>query len=144
MQGDSFFANAQHYDPLSGNWINDRVQRIAEAVVAFHPELRLMWIPPNERPEGAKPYGVWHFPQNSHPYCIMLLDEAELDHRVIAQLATSQSATLDERLTALRESKEMLDRYEEQERRGALLEFAAALWKTPKHTYRHDGKVYQL
>lgn len=136
------------YDPESGEWVNETFQRVAEILSDFDPHLRLMWIPERQRTAfDLKPFALgWFTEGGTLEYIIMHLKEEEVNESLLAQVFQMRKNTED--LNGYLDSLEAAHnamRYKEQlDRTAESAEFAASLVKTPLHTYRARGKVFNL
>jgi hypothetical protein len=142
MAHEALLGNSVVFDPHSGQWINERFQRIAEIINDLSENLFLVWIPESERHDNdLQPYGVMHrHPQTHEEYIFMYLREDELDERVIARILESRSDNLLERLDHMETAKELLRLKEEADKREQMNDIARSMWKSRLHTYRHNGK----
>lgn len=140
-----YFGNAHILQP-DGNALSVKHQRIAEIINDLDENLRLAWIPPDQRSAFDKhPFAICHFPSDKEPYVVMTFGEDEVDERLIAKIImhdTRQGFTIDKldaeyRAHLLMQAK---DRMEEAEERH---EFAETVWKSPLHVYRHNGAEYR-
>lgn len=140
-----YFGNAHILEP-DGNALSVKHQRIAEIINDLDDTLRLAWIPPDQRSAFDKhPFAICHFPANGQePYVVMTFAEDEVDERLIAKVIsrdTRQGFSIDKldaeyRAQKLLEAKNAMEEYEEAH------EFAKTVWKSPLHTYRHNGVTY--
>lgn len=145
MAHEALLANSHIYDETSGQWINEKFQRIAEIIHDLSPSLALLWIPPSERQEGdADPYAVMHTNHAGEQYIFMYIKEEELDERVIAKILEADSDTLIERLNKMEAAKELLRAKEQEDRNAEMADMARSMWRSPLHSYRHNGKVLHL
>lgn len=145
MSTGALLANSHVYDPASGEWINEKFQRIAELIHELSPELSLVWIPPSERADtDLEPYAIAHSPLGRETYIIQYIKEEELDERIIENLITSSSDTLLERLHKMDIIREKMRQDEARERLEQSADIARSMWKSPLHTYRINGREYHL
>lgn len=143
---DSVVSNAVHYDEGSGHWINERVQRLAEVINDYNSALTLAWIPPDQRVDATPPYAVVHTMPTGYQYTVMLLEENELDHRVLARLFDmDHGGSVEARIENLENARTLLDYRERIARDEQRWEFANTLLKTPLNHYRlGKGKAIDL
>lgn len=122
-----------------------RVERIAEIIQDFDPDLRLEWIPPEDRTVfDGKPFRIVHDPGHVPQYVVISLSEDEVDHRVLASLFRSRmddrnlNAELEAHDAALKAIKlrEQLDQQEEEKK------FAVWALRQNKRV-KHNGVVYE-
>src|SRR5690606_23190931 len=87
-----------------------------------------------------------HFPRDGEPYIVMMIKENELDQRVLARLFEADQAKGDPmaKLNAANKAAQVMQEYRRSQEMEGLAEVHAALLKSPLHTYRHNGKKYEL
>lgn len=145
MSNGALLANSHVFDPGSGEWINEKFQRIAELIHDLSPELSLVWIPPAQREAtDLEPYAILHSPIGREPYIIRYIKEEELDERVVHDLVTSSSDTLLERMHKIDVINEKMRQDEARDRLEQSMDIAKTMWKSPLHTYRINGRKYHL
>jgi len=114
----------------------------------YNPELQVVWIPPENRttPEDKKhPFAIMHCPPDREPYIVMLVEENEMDQRVLERLFLADQSKNDvgARLNAANTAAKLMQEYERAARQEELDDFHTFLLKNPKHTIKHGGKVYR-
>lgn len=126
-----------------GYFVSENHARIAEIISDYDPTLRLAWIPPDKREPGDQPFAIIHAPLGGPEYIVCYSDnvnEALLErvfsmdstkHDVWSQIERSQAAAEAIKLKA------------QMEEMAAAKDLASSIVKSKKHTYRHDGVVYQ-
>lgn len=146
MAHEALLGNSTIYDPHSGQWINERFQRIAEIINDLSQNLALVWIPESERQNtDLQPYGVMHrHPQTGEEYIFMYLREDELDERVIARILESRTETALERLDHMDTARELMRLKEQQDKYEQMHDMARSMWNSPLHTYRLNGRKLSL
>lgn len=130
-----------------GHWVNEKYARLAEVITDYDANMRLIWIPPENRTVyDLKPYAIIQtHPTTGHESFVFYVSEAEMDrpdlvlsrlfrgdttkHDVLANLE------LDERAARALELKEKMEKAEERQ------DFIASVAKSPLHTYRHKGRI---
>ena len=142
MAHEALLANSHQFDPHSGQWINEKFQRIAEIIHDLSQNLALVWIPPSERTDSdLQPYGVMHEnPATGEQYIFMYIAEDELDERVIARILESRSDNLLDKLNRMEDAKELLRLKEQSEKYEQMHDIARSMWRSPLHTYRFNGR----
>lgn len=141
--------SSYRFDAQSGRIVNANHQRIAEIIHDYNPDLELAWIPPENRTaEDSLPFAVIHNQMDGQRYVVFYLSEADLDHRVLARIFSSDMRKNDPKAVIneieMNEAAErILDSKKSEEAHQERLEFGKALLTSPKHTYRHKGKVYR-
>lgn len=137
-----FFGNAV---VLGSDNLSVKHERIAEIIKDLDPNLELAWIPPDQRSSFDRhPFAVIHRSPNGSQYIAMTMAENEVDERVIAKLIhrdTHKGAVLDE-MEAHEAAHRLLKAKENMEEVEQKRDFAEAVLKSNKHTYRHEGRKY--
>lgn len=135
------------FDPDTERFVSEKHKNIATIIHDYNPELQLVWIPPENRTEQEEreyPFAVVHTPAVGPNYIVMLLRENEVDQRVLERLFLADQSKNDPKsqVMASNAAAKLVEEYEHAQRMEELAEFHAALIKSPKHTYRHNGRVY--
>lgn len=146
MAHEALLGNSTIFDPHSGQWINERFQRIAEIIHDLSENLALVWIPLDQRLDNdTQPYGVMHRnPQTGEEYIFMYIAEEELDERVIARILESRTDTLNERLDSFATAQELVRLKEQQDKYEQMHDMARSMWNSPLHNYRLNGRTLRL
>lgn len=146
---DLAFSTKYEPDPQgSGRWINSDFRRLAEVIQDYDPTMYLSWIPDEQRlPTDTHPFCVVHAPFGTQPYVIFYLTEVEMQRpdQVLARILAGDLRKGDvfDRMEKERKAAELLRLKELQDEIEAKKDFARSLLASPKHTYRHNGKVYE-
>lgn len=125
--------------------VNTEHERIARIIRDYNPELRLVWIPADKREVGDIPYAVVHRPANGEEYVVFYVEEHEMNETVLTRiffndrskkdpLAMVESAEAAKNVMMLARQKDEMDEAHD---------LAYHILKSKKHTYKHNGKVYQ-
>lgn len=126
------------FDPESGEFINEKFQRIAEIINDYNPELFLMWIPPKDRTAAnTKPYAIAHHKADGSWYPVMVFGEEELDHRIIGRLWAMERNTrnLDEYLEEQEKAARAVQYREWADEMEQAHDMAKSIFRSPLHTY---------
>ena len=122
-------------------------ERIAEIIRDLDPTLELAYIPDAQRSSFDRhPFAIIHRPTNgAPPYIAITMPENEVDERLIAKLIkrdTHRGSVIDE-MEAHEAAQNLLRAKNKMDEQEEIAEFAQSFLKSKKHTYRHNGKVYQ-
>ena len=122
-------------------------ERLAQIIYDLDDTLRLAYIPEDKRSSFDKhPFAIIHSPSNGiPPYIAMTIAENEMDERVIAKLIkrdTHKGAVLDE-MEAQEAALRLFNANSALEEAEQKRDFAVSVLKSNKHSYRHNGVVYQ-
>lgn len=127
----------------SSDALSVKHERIAEIIQDLDPNLELCYIPKEARSVFDKhPFGVRH---KQGGYMVMTMPEDEVDERVIAKLIARNTATTNVlgELEAQEAALRLVILKEKMEEEAEKREFAHAVLKSPKSTYRHNGLVFR-
>lgn len=124
-----------------GYWVSEKYARISEIIKDIDDTLELGWIPPERRAfHDAPPFAVICRPRDLAPYVVFTIKEDELDERVIAKIIRGRDITLTE-LEASDRARQALKLKEQMDRAEARQDFIKSVVQSPKHTYKHNGKI---
>ena len=120
--------------------INETHYRVDRLLKGYDPELELQFIPPGSR--GAldtKPWAVVHRPRNGRPYTIGFYEDA--DERLLARIIRADNAKQNvmSEMDALNKAREAIKKLEEQDALRESHAQAAAIFRSPKYHYKHNG-----
>ena len=130
-----------------GYFVSEEHRRIAEIIADYDPDLRLVFIPPSERNHddpNEKPFAVAHFPEGKAPYIVFFADEC--DHRILERLFTNDTLKHDvmARLDASHAAQEAIRLKKQMEEEEMKQDIAKSMWRSPLHSYNHNGKKIRL
>lgn len=126
-----------------GYFVSQEHLRIAEIIKDYDPRLRLVFIPPSQRNSddpNEKPFAVADFPDDKEPYIVFFADEC--DERIIERLFQNdlQKHDVVGRVNAADAAREAIKLKKEVEQQEELEDMARSMWRSPLHTYKHNGK----
>lgn len=127
-----------------GHWINEKFARISEIIHDFDHRLQLVWIEPENRTAfDTKPYGVLHTADNGAQKMVMFIKEEDLDERVLEKLFLGDTERHDviARIEAQELAATVMRNKEKMEKAEERREFIASVVRSPKHTFKHNGRV---
>jgi hypothetical protein len=127
-----------------GYFISAEHQRIAEIINDYDSDLYLLFIPPAKREPGDKPYAIMHQPPGKAPYIAMYSDTC--DERLLARLFENDARRHDilSRLEAEELAQKLTEAKRRQDEADAKADIAKSMWRSPLHTYKHNGKKLDL
>jgi len=126
----------------SGDFISQRHARIAEIIRDYDSTLEVQWIPPRALQPSDKMFRIICNPAVGKSYVVLHADD--LDERVLTEIFNADNKNddvlvrLDAHNTAVK-AIELKKKMEEAEARQDLI---AHIWKSPLHTYKHNGVSY--
>lgn len=118
--------------------------RLAQILYDFDENLELSYIPEQDRtPEDKEPFALFHT-HNGHRYLVMTIAPQDMNHKLLEKVF---SAAIDDndvlgKIEAQDAAQRALELAAEMERRAERKEFMESVLKSPKSTYKHNGKVY--
>jgi hypothetical protein len=127
-----------------GYFISAEHKRIAEIVNDYDQDLYLLFIPPARREPGDHPYAVMHQPEGKAPYIAAYFDEC--DERILEHLFLNDTRRHD--MMAKIEAQELAQQLVDAKRREDIAaekaDMAKSMWRSPLHSYKHNGKKLDL
>lgn len=134
-----------HVAAQDGHFISEKHARISEIIQDFNPELRLAWIPPENRVDQdlTPPFAVIHEPRDKNPYIVFTIKEDELDERVLQKLILGDLNKVDvlAELEAGERAYQLLNLKERMEKSEAHQDFIKTVVGSNKHSFRHNGRI---
>lgn len=144
---DPFALSAVKLD--DGTFVNSKIARVSELIGEFYPDLTVKWIPRDKRaPEDAAFCITERLQDGREVVAFYVQDEAEFDERVLARIFESDlknSGQADDHLLkidAINAAREAVRVHAENEAHEERMDLAKHVFKSKKHTYKHDGKRY--
>lgn len=136
------------WDANTGTYVSEKHRRVAEIIHDYDETLQLVFIPPKDRstPEDHKvPFAILHTPPNQQPYIVRAVAESEVDERLLAWLWSNDGERGDPfaTLQKIDEAQKVMEAHAAQEARDEAMEIGASILKSKKHTFKHNGKVYE-
>lgn len=128
-----------------GYFVSQEHQRIAEIVNDYDPNLYLLFIPAGRRAEGDKPYAIMdNGGDDKAPYIVAYFDHC--DSRILEHLFMNDVRRHDQmaRVEAAELAQQITEAKRRQDEEDAKADIARSMWKSPLHTYRHNGKKLDL
>ena len=125
-----------------GQMLSAEALRIAEIINDYDPRLELAWVPPNVRTLNEEhPYAVIYNDPSGRRDVVMRLRETELDHRVLARLWETDTASGNNILSTIEAeeaARQAIELKKQQEDLEEKRELAAWMVKAPVGA-RHNG-----
>lgn len=140
--GAALLGSTHVWDEEAGQFVSAEIQRVAEVINDWNPDLRLVYIPQNERTveDGGKCFGVAHFPDGKQPYLVMFCDESEVNHTLIARLWNMDQTRMDvvQYLDTVNAAAEAVELKRKMEAEAEMHDQALHVLKSPLNKYRLD------
>lgn len=139
--------------PDTGEWVNSQYALISRIIYDYSqlpgsPQLSMAWIRPADRntaEDFTHPYAVIQTLPNGQDVVIFTLREDELDHRVISRILAGDQSKGDvfAQMEKDKVAKELMDLKKKREVIDDAIEIQRTILKSPLHTFKHNGKVYE-
>lgn len=139
--------------PDTGELINADFARISRVIYDYSqlpgsPQLSLAWIRPTDRTTAEDfnhPYAVVQTLPDGRDVVIFTIREDELDHRVISRILAGDQSKHDvfAQMEKDRVARELLELKKKREMIDDAIDFQRTVLKSPLHTFKHNGKVYE-
>jgi hypothetical protein len=129
-----------YFPTETGQWVSRNQQRIAEIISDYDPNLRLQWIPTNERGPQDYAFRVVDFTPGRPPYAVCFGHEA--DERLLAQIFAADNAKNGGTLNVLdrmNAAAELVQAKKNQEQIEEANEMAHSILRSQKIHYKHGG-----
>jgi hypothetical protein len=132
------FGGAEFVD---GQFVNQKVRQVVDAIREYCPEIEVQWVPPAQRKDGQAAYRLIHHPTGAKPYVMMVVRRDEdMDSRVLQRIIVNDRRYSDGPTLTDIEAHEAAERaVSKQAYLDALEEahdIAAHALRTPLNTYR--------
>ncbi len=139
----AFFSWDHVWDPERNEFVSSKHQHIAEIIADYDPELRLMYIPPEDRNDSNRSFAfaIGHFPMGRDPYIVRLVRTEEVDERLLAELWLNDTNKNNPMayLESLEAAQEAIKLRKELDEREEMKDQARSMFKSPFHTYQLGG-----
>lgn len=123
--------------------VNEKHYLVDRLLKGYDPYLELQFIPPGSRgPLDTKPWRVICRQPGMNPYIIGHYDDA--DERLLARIirADNSKGNVLSEMDALNKAREAIRRTQEQDALRESHALAAAIFRSPKYHFKHDGVDY--
>jgi hypothetical protein len=104
------------YSEEAGHFVSSKIQRLAEIVKDFDPNLELRYIPPSMRTSAdTRPYCIVHSMPGKNPYTVMYFTEMDSPEDILARIFAGDNKNGDVlRKMEAKEAAQNAFRYKEQ------------------------------
>jgi hypothetical protein len=134
-----------------GSLISPAIDRTIEVIKEYDWHLDVKWIPRDRRAPGDAAFAVTYSSTGNHDapeYVVMYVDTEEdmcKPNQVLEKLARAdnRNGSVEQEVEASNRLVRERQRKQYEEEIGEANELAAAIWKSPKARYRHNGRVYE-
>lgn len=131
-----------------GHFISEKVSRTVELIRQYDSNLDVVWLPPERRDDPRDPefYVVERTPDGRTLPVFSIQDETYMDERLLERIYETDSLKQNDVLGAMdarnKARRDMIAK-ESADREAEYLDVAASILRSPKSTYKHNGKVYR-
>jgi hypothetical protein len=136
-----------HVPAVDGSWINEKTARIAELIQEYDRRLELRWIPEDRRKPGDAHFAIIEKNDNGQEYVAFLIqDESFVDERLLARIyaADNKDKNVGHELEIHNKAVRDYQRKVREDEVAMMNDLALSMIKSPKHTYRHNGRKIDL
>jgi len=128
-----------------GHFINAKVTRIVELIREYDHRLDVAWIAPENRDADDPAFAIVENTAQGPVVAFYVQDEANFDERVLKRVYESDVTKNDiqAKMEAHNNAVRALRRKEQEEERMIEYEFLHSFARSPKHTYKHNGRKWE-
>lgn len=130
-----------------GHWVNARVNRIIELIREYDSRLDVAWIPPEKRDPRDPAFAVMeNLPNGQSVVAFYVQDEDAFDESVLRKIYENDQAKqgdVNARIDAHNKAVRDIQRKAWQDKMEDQADLAKHILKSPKATYRHNGRKYE-
>lgn len=130
-----------------GRFISAKVSRIVELVREYDHRLDVKWIPPNMRGEGDAAFAVTERLKDGSEVVAFYIDSEEhFDETVLARIYESDNTKNDvqARIDAQNKAVNDVKASRQRDERYAHYDLMSSIIRSPKHTYKHNGRKFDI
>jgi len=138
--------NTYRWVPEADALISDKLIRVSEIINDYDPGLFIAPLPDDMRASNpGKSHALVHEQGDGLTYVIRLLAEEEIDESLLVWLFThdNEKASVIDRIDAMDAAQRALKLKVAMDEREEAKEIGQTILNSPKHTYRHNGKIYR-
>jgi hypothetical protein len=130
-----------------GRFVSAKVSRLVELIRAYDSHLDVKWVPPDLRGPSDPAFAITEqLADGREVVAFYIQDERDFDTDVLARIYAGDNTKqdvqgiIDARNKAVQDEQNARHR----EERYAYYDLMASMIKSGKHTYKHDGRKYNL
>lgn len=141
----NMYANAPvaHED---GHFVNANISRIVELIRQYDSRLDVKWIPPEVRQPGDPAFAIVERIADGREQPVFHVDSEEhFNEEVLAAvyLSDNEKANVQDRLEAKNKAYRDSEALKARDAMDAKHDLMRSIMRSPKHTYKHDGKTFR-
>lgn len=130
-----------------GRFISAKVSRIVELIREYDHRLDVKWIPPNMRGADDPAFAITEaLGDGREVVAFYVQSEADFDERVLARIYEGDNSKGDvqARVDATNAAINRVREVRAAEERAQFYDLTRSIVRSPKHTYRHNGRKYDI
>lgn len=131
----------------NGEFISAKVSRIVELIREHDPNLEVKWIPENRRRPGDAAFMITERLRDGREVVAFYVQsESDFNETVLARIYEGDNTRNDvqARVDAQNAAVQRVRLERQQEERAQISDLVASMTSSGKHTYKHDGRKYNL
>lgn len=131
----------------NGMFISAKISRIVELIREYDHRLDVKWIPPNMRGGDDPAFAITEdLGDGRTVVAFYVQSEADFDERVLARIYEGDNAKGDvqARVDAQNAAVARVREVRAAEERAQYYDLVKSIIRSPKHTYKHDGRRYNI
>lgn len=131
----------------NGMFISAKISRIVELIREYDYRLDVKWIPPNMRGASDPAFAITEtLGDGREVVAFYVQSEAEFDETVLARIyeGDNTKGNVQARVAAQNAAISRVREVRAAEERAQYYDLAKSIIRSPKHTYRHNGRKYDI
>ncbi len=148
---DSHFITDMPVPHEDGSLISPAIDRTIEVIKDYDWHLDVKWVPRDRRAPGDAAFAITYSSTGNHDvpeYVVMYVDTEEdmcKPNEVLDKLARAdnRNGSVEQEMEAANRMVKERQRKQYEDAMAEQHELAAAIWKSPKARYRHNGVTYE-
>jgi len=137
------------YDEQTGRFVNQLHKRIATAIYEYDPELRLVWIDPQDRVEGdGRPFAIVHLHEDGSVQFLSYWREDQIDERLLEwcfenDFRKHHPNDIFDKMMARNDAVKLAEETKRKMERDEQMDVLASMMKSRLHVYRHGKRTFR-
>lgn len=126
-----------------GRWISEEVSRVIEAIREYDHNLDVKWVPPDLREPDDPAFAIVERTRDGKEVVAFYVqNETEMNRGILARVIAADNLkhNVNDNIDALNAANKILAQKIRQDQIDEANDLAKAMWRSPLHTYRHNGK----
>lgn len=130
-----------------GRFISAKVSRIVELIREYDHRLDVMWVPPDMRGPNDPAFAIIErLGDGRNVVAFYVQSEEEFDEGVLERIYLGDNTKHDvqARIEARNKAIRTVELRKQEEERHQYYDMLSTMIRSPKHTFRHDGRKFNL